>query len=101
LTLIDGIYQEFSMLQIQSGNGLPKNPQKVPVIRRVKEVFHSLGLPVEIVAEKRTGMWGHPLKGTCQEKKIIHQQEIAFFSWERGGCENGPPSGSSEQPPTL
>jgi hypothetical protein len=22
---------------------------------------------------------GHPLKGTCQEKKIIHQQEIAFF----------------------
>ena len=44
---------------------------------------------------------GHPLKGTCQEKKIIHQQEIAFFSWERGGCENGPPSGSSEQPPTL
>jgi hypothetical protein len=24
---------------------------------------------------------GHPLKGTCQEKKIVHQQEIAFFSW--------------------
>jgi hypothetical protein len=41
----------------------------------------------------------HPLKDTCQEKKIIRQQKIAFFSWERGGCENGPPSGSSEQPP--
>jgi hypothetical protein len=26
-------------------------------------------------------MWGHPLKGTCQEKKLLCKQEIAF-SWE-------------------
>jgi hypothetical protein len=22
---------------------------------------------------------GHPLKGTCQEKKVFHKQEEAFF----------------------
>lgn len=42
---------------------------------------------------------GHPLKGTCQEKKIFRKQEEAFFSGERCGCENGTPFGSSEQPP--
>jgi hypothetical protein len=36
---------------------------------------------------QRLRLRGHPFKGTCQEKKIIHQQEIAFFSWERGGCD--------------
>ena len=46
-----------------------------------------------------TGKSGHPLKGTCQEKKIFRKQEEAFFSGERCGCENGTPFGSSEQPP--
>ena len=45
------------------------------------------------------GNWGHPLKGTCQEKKVFHKQEEAFFLGEQCGCENGPPFGSSEQPP--
>jgi hypothetical protein len=25
------------------------------------------------------GLWGHPLKGTCQEKKVVRKQEEAFF----------------------
>jgi hypothetical protein len=45
------------------------------------------------------GNRGRPLKGTCQEKKIFREQEEAFFSGERCGCENGTPFGSSEQPP--
>jgi hypothetical protein len=41
LTLIDGICPEFSMLQIQSGNGLPKNPQDFPLMRKDKNVYGS------------------------------------------------------------
>ena len=43
--------------------------------------------------------WGHPLKGTCQEKKVVRKQEEAFFLRRRCGCENGPFYSSSEQPP--
>jgi len=44
-------------------------------------------------------LWGHPLKGTCQEKKVVRKQEEAFFLRRRCGCENGPFFSSSEQPP--
>ena len=43
--------------------------------------------------------WGHPLKGTCQEKKVVRKQEEAFFLRRRCGCENGLFYSSSEQPP--
>ena len=80
LTLIDGIYPEFSMLQIQSGNGLPKNPQNFPLIRRVKEVFHSPGLRVEIVAVTGVeGMKDHmkvcPWSLQKQIVRVGHQTE--------------------------
>src|SRR4030042_6255358 len=41
----------------------------------------------------------HPLKGTCQEKKVFRKQKEAFFLRRRCGCENGPFYSSSEKPP--
>src|SRR4030067_2350084 len=41
---------------------------------------------------------GHPLKGTCQEKKVVRKEEEAFFLSRRCGCENGRFYSSSEQP---
>ena len=39
----------------------------------------------EFKGERKNSMlrgreWGHPLKGTCQEKKVIHGQEKTLFS---------------------
>jgi hypothetical protein len=32
-----------------------------------------------IVKEPICASWGHPLKGTWQEKKVFHEQEKALF----------------------
>jgi hypothetical protein len=34
-------------------------------------------------------MWGHPLKGTCQEKKVVRKQEEAFFWGEDAAARMG------------
>ena len=34
--------------------------------------------------------WGHPLKGTCQEKKVLHKQEEAVFGGEDAAARMGP-----------
>ena len=68
------------MLQIQSGKHLPINPQKVPLMRRVKGVFHSPGLRVEIVTV--TGVEGmkdhmkvYPWSLQKQIVRVGHQTE--------------------------
>jgi hypothetical protein len=34
-------------------------------------------------------VWGHPLKGTCQEKKVVRKQEEAFFLGEDAAARMG------------
>jgi hypothetical protein len=56
---------------------------------------------LRIFGGKIAPVGGHPLKGTCQEKKVVRKQEEAFFLRRRCGCENGPFYSSSEQPHLL
>src|SRR4030067_2998557 len=55
--------------------------------------------PQNLFPESSYIIRGHPLKGTCQEKKVVRKQEEAFFLRRKCGCENGPVYSSSEQPP--
>jgi len=60
---------------------------------------------------KRPMIWGHPFKRHLSREKSIPWVrksiilELPFFLseeiCERCGCENGPPNGSSEQPPSF
>jgi len=50
---------------------LPEGKVKKPLYVRLKDAPR-WSLPV-------SGLWGHPLKGTCQEEKAILPQEFLFF----------------------
>jgi hypothetical protein len=44
-----------------------------------KRPFWILNSPIVGLFLQHNGAWGHPLKGTCQEKKVFREQESVLF----------------------